>query len=358
VSEIVIRSIGIVSSVGRDARTTCASIRAGISRAAPIHGYQVLSVDDHVNVPMLGHAVPMATAGFSAPARWLQLSRLAFRDLVENSDVEGIGGAAFWTSVVVVCVVPELESGRFLFHPHLESATVRETYVHPLLHALRLPPEHVFVLEEGRVGAFRAIAHAERLLRDHTARHLLILAADSYLDGFSLDWLATLGRLKSDNNPVGLVPGECGVALLLEQEVSDGGRRLVEVKACTIGTEERSTETPGTGRALAEAITECLVRAKLGRAFDGDLFVDLNGETWRAHEFGSAQVHVSRDLLGSVRHQIPAVSVGDTGAATTGLNLALATRALQRGYALGATALVVGSSFDGGVGAAVLQQKA
>jgi 3-oxoacyl-[acyl-carrier-protein] synthase-1 len=154
------------------------------------------------------------------------------------------------------------------------------------------------------------------------------------------------------------MPGECGVALLLEQDSSDAGRRVVEVKACTIGTETRSTETPGTGRALAAEITECLVQAKLGKAFDGDLFVDLNGETWRAHEFGGAQVHVSRDLLGNVRHQIPAVSVGDTGAATTALSLALATRALQRGYALGATALVLGSSFDGGVGAAVLQQRA
>jgi 3-oxoacyl-[acyl-carrier-protein] synthase-1 len=129
------------------------------------------------------------------------------------------------------------------------------------------------------------------------------------------------------------------------------------VTSCALGTEARSPNTPSTGRALATVMTDVLDQAQLGEPFNGDLFCDLNGEPWRAHEFGGAQVQVSRQLLGEPRTRVCAVSVGDTGAASGALNIALASRALARDYALSSSALVVSSGYEGDVAAAMLQRE-
>jgi 3-oxoacyl-[acyl-carrier-protein] synthase I len=187
---------------------------------------------------------------------------------------------------------------------------------------------------------------------------MLLVAVDSYLDGFTLEWLVSLGRLRSDANPVGLAPGESAVALLLSgpdaPQLSEGTR--ITVIGCALGSEERTDGVRSTGAALAAVITDALTQAGLGAPFRGDLFTDLNGEAWRAHEFGGAQVRVARQLLGDVRTHLCAASVGETGAASGALNIALGTRALERNYALGSSVLVVASSYDGDVAGAILQR--
>jgi 3-oxoacyl-[acyl-carrier-protein] synthase-1 len=352
--------MGIASPVGLDATTTCASIRAGITRTEPIPGFQVLRIDDHENVPLRGHAVPLAADGFVAPGRWMPLARLAVRDLTTQPGVPSLDDLGFWSSVVIVFVTPDVETGRFFGHLRLDGESLHKTFVKPLMRSLQLAGDQTYLIDQGRVGVFRAIASADLVLSKHGSTTMLILAVDSYLDGFTLDWLAIQRRLKSDANPVGLTPGEAAVALLLrtsESEPLPGAMPRIGVTGCAVGVEVRSPSVPSAGAALGAVMTDALERAALNTPFRGDLFTDLNGEPWRAQEFGGAQVQVSRQLLGEVRTQVCAVSVGDTGAASGAFNIALAARALERNYALGSSALVVSSSYDGDVAAAVLQRE-
>src|SRR5262252_9886938 len=96
-SALAITALGAVTSVGIDAVTTCASIRAGLSRPEALDGAIVLDLEDYQEVPVTGHQVGTLTRGFSNVGRWLQLAPVALRDLcVSGSLPLPQADAAFW----------------------------------------------------------------------------------------------------------------------------------------------------------------------------------------------------------------------------------------------------------------------
>lgn len=64
------------------------------------------------------------------------------------------------------------------------------------------------------------------------------------------------------------------------------------------------------GRGLAACIQEVL--SGLQSLFEGDLYADLNGEQWRAHEWGCVRVHLGA-RLGAPRLHLSGTEVGDVG---------------------------------------------
>ncbi|NVI97401.1 hypothetical protein HV824_04610 [Myxococcus sp. AM009] len=83
--------------------------------------------------------------------------------------------------------------------------------------------------------------------------------------------------------------------------------------------------------------------------------MDLNGEEWRAKEWGHARVRLSSRLDGVAKWIVPGTSVGDVGAASGLVGLCVAVRSLTRRYATGPQVLVVSSSEWGDAGAVLLE---
>jgi 3-oxoacyl-[acyl-carrier-protein] synthase-1 len=98
-----------------------------------------------------------------------------------------------------------------------------------------------------------------------------------------------------------------------------------------------------------------LLEGLVGASFDGDLLVDLNGEQWRASELGGAMARLGK-RLGSARLLVPAVHVGEIGAAAAALALCFGVRSFRRGYARTGELLVTSLAESGRLAAIHLRE--
>ena len=71
-----------------------------------------------------------------------------------------------------------------------------------------------------------AAEHGARLLRADQADFALVVGVESFVTDATISWLDDVGRLKSELNVDGFIPGEADVALLLERE--DAARRHLD----------------------------------------------------------------------------------------------------------------------------------
>ncbi|RYZ41455.1 MAG: hypothetical protein EOO71_11925 [Myxococcaceae bacterium] len=365
--DVVITSLGMVSSVGGDVVTACAAIRAGIVRAQPLTYFEVLDEASQDLEPITGHPVRGLTEGFTIIGRWLRLARACVADLLHQGALPDATHAAFWRATGLRVVVPHLLDDRFGGDANDASAStepVRLAYLQPLLGALHLPIEerNVDILCLGSTGAIQSIQEASRWLQARGLDRVLVIAADSYCDPLTLEWLAGARRLKTPENPVGLMPGEAGACFLLEAAASARRRKpamCFPIASAAVRIEQHHlfSRKPNTGVALAEALEETLVGAALEVPFAGSIVSDLNGENWRANEWGYARLRLESRLAAGLHLMLPALSLGDTGAASGAGGVCVAARALARGYARGAQILVVSSSERGHVGAMCLSMK-
>jgi 3-oxoacyl-[acyl-carrier-protein] synthase-1 len=331
--DLEVTALGMVTSVGHDARTACAAIRAGISRPGPIHDHVTTDIADHESVPLLAHPVVPITNGFSSVGRWLQLCRYALRDLLEQLEPRSRARTA------VYVWLPELDHPRFEHDDRTRPERMQEALVAPLISS-----DAVVLWPRGRSGLATLLAEVEHTLRS-TAERVLILAVDSYVDAHALLWLDQHHHLKHDDNPVGLAPGEAAVAVCLEPGRHDS--RSVRITRASEDHDEPSE--PASGRALGRVLVELLDEHV------GELYTDLNGEPWRAEARGLAFTALPPELARAVTVHHVAANIGDTGEVSALLNLGLAARSYQRDHARGRAAVVVANSDDGAVAAARLE---
>jgi 3-oxoacyl-[acyl-carrier-protein] synthase-1 len=355
----VITSIGAVTSVGRDALASCAAIRARISRPRKVRHFRVVDEETQEEVGLTGHPLKGYTEGFDLVGRWLRLALGGLEDLLGVPEAPRADDARFWARTALLGVLPP--AGDLLPMNEEEAGPLAGLTLERLREELDLavPTQSMEVVALGHAGLAAALERGLRLLAAGPLERVLVVAADSCLTSMALNRLAHERRLKTDTQPVGLMPGEAGVCFLLEREVEArrrGATPLARVSAAAMGQE--TSPDPGrrhfSGIALAECVRQTLERAAVPMPFGGDLHVDLNGEPWRSRLWGSALTRL-RPLLANPRVHTVASSLGDTGSASGALGLCLATYELAWGHARSRLALVVSSSDDGTVGCVALQ---
>ncbi len=354
---IDITGIGMVTAVGHDAMTACAAIRAGLSRPAELAGSSSYDLAAAKKVPLTGHPVEPITNGFTGVARWLQLLPRAFHDLVRHAELPPARDRGFWSSTAVQLLLPDLEEVRFAHDERSRPATIHQHLLAPLLRQLpnTLAPERVLVQTVDRIGLALVLEGYAAMLGSLAAERVIVLAVDSYTCPFALDWLGSVGRLKSDLNPVGLMPGEAAAALLLEPS-RRGSRRerppwaqLIQVTTGQDGHIDDPDAAPR-GRVLADVMRPLLSDDT------GDVHHDLNGEVWRAREYGNALVELAPRGLGPAKLHHHASEIGDTGSVAFVVATALAARSLQRGYARRRDVAAFASCETGEIGGVLLRR--
>ncbi|MEX1363186.1 MAG: hypothetical protein AB1Z98_08675 [Nannocystaceae bacterium] len=353
-----ITGLGAVTSVGLDAATTCASIRAGIVRPCELEGHQSLSYLDYEPTPTIGHVVPELSRGFVSVGRWLQLAAPAIEDLCTTESLpRPADDRRFWGATIAYLLVPE-PSVRFMVDPLYGETQLPGSFRDPLLQrtASVFAPRRVGILDQGRHGTLELLNSIHWPLEG--VERIIVVATDALTDAPALDWLSRCRRLKNDMNPVGLSPSEASVALMIEDPRAAArrgaqGHAVLHAVATDVDPERSSGEGVA-GIGLARAVSEVLERTSLHRHGTSSQVADLNGEVWRAKERAAAQQRVGFDRWNDEHLVIPAVSTGDPGAAMPALQLTVAAVALRRGYARGSSVLVTSSDRLGRVGAAIV----
>ena len=339
-SALVVTGMVARTSLG-NAVSAAAAARARLARPGPL---ERLAFDTEEGpVPVTGHPIPGVT-GFQGEARLLALLGPALKELAALVPPPGGEPVAF------LGVVPDLDRrGR-----EAGSAPVRVSGFLDLLVArsgAKIPPE-LRQLFPGRTGVARALQSARELLSQARAGVCLVAAVDSLCDDLALDALAATGRLKTEDNPVGCQPGEGAVVLRVETAEHARHRHapvLGRIGALGLAREPRTGDLPPLGEGLLAAL-QALGEPEPSVAGAPFLVLDRNGETERASDWGHCLVRLkSRNAsLAEAPAWDPAISFGDTGAASAALGVVLAMRGLARGYAPSPSAVVLSSAEDGG----------
>ena len=253
--DLIITAMGAVTSVGLDAVTTCASIRAGISRPETLVEHAVLDREEYEGVGVTGHPIPLVTRGFTGGGRWIQMAALALEDLCRSAQLPPAGDTPFWSSTLSIVVTPVIDVRRFI----REEAWATEEMVRSrLLSALDRRVGSFFSLTRasvwcrGRIGVLEAIQAAAEHVRHQRCERVVVLAVDWLTDGAGLAWLSEQGRLKHDENPAALAPGEGAVPLMADDdEVTSRAAVFWDAIACghwdaaaEIARHSRSTVNP------------------------------------------------------------------------------------------------------------------
>lgn len=338
---IVVTGVGAVTAVGAHVEQTCASIRAGVNRFQT-HPYYFPQLPDpplsDPELAMISPVAPFQPKGL--PDRLIDLALSPMKDLIAAAKLrrEDFKSTAFLVSLPA--------SDRTQSVSGYEKAFAGEYFKR--LAIVQGPVQKFF--QEGHTGVFSALEEGSQLLRSGSIRLCIVAGVDSYLDDESLRRLDAAYRLKSERNVDGFIPGESGVLLLLET-LEQAKRRKAPVLAKIAGLgrsiekEDIGSEKRSSGHGLVEAIDH-LDEAEKGLSYPW-VVCDLNGESYRSQEWGNVLCRSAKRFETLKRLWHPADCVGDVGAASGGLFIALASRAFARGYAPAEEALLWCSSDKG-----------
>lgn len=330
------------TAVGGNVEQTAASIRAGIARLGAHASYQATSRDPEwePQEPLTVAAAPGINPALRGAERLHALLIPVLTDLVESASLLRRNFA----ECALLLALPARDEA-------VASWRLAETFAPEVTRRTGLVFKTSRQSLSGHAAVFELLAEASALLASGEVQTCLVAGVDSYLSPDRIALLDESYRLKSPRNVDGFCPGEAAAALLLDGPRS---RRQGLSRATLTGLglglepEPMQSEKVSTGAGLVDAL-----RAALPAEGAPDLLLcDLNGESYRAFEWGVAQARLGERLSSLRQTVLPARSVGDVGAATGALLIATAVEALQRGWAPGGEALLFTSSEESLRGAA------
>lgn len=327
-NDVFVLSVGAQTPVGRTALKAAAAVRCGIS-AYQEHEFMI----DRRGEPMV-----VAQADWLPPAMLLQDRMVHF---ATNSLREALSGLEKLIGHDPFPVLFTLSATT------LTEELARESIAQQVLKKLSNVGMNVrgTILTEGNAIGALAIQRGADWLRQGKGSVVAIVGVDSQLSPETLESIDFAGRLHSVNNSWGFTPGEGAGAVVL----TTGGELnrlqaipLAQLAACSIGKESKllGTKTVCIGEGLTEAFRGSLSEENQV----AHSYCDLNGETYRADEFGFAVCRTREGFKDAGSFTAAAECWGDVGAATVPLQVALATSAWSRGYAKGASVFCWSSS--------------
>jgi len=341
---VVIVALGACTSVGRDAWSSAAAVRADISGFVQ-HPYMI----DTAGEPMRAAIASWLDIGLSGADR---LEALLFPALDQALEpLSPLHGAPL--NMAIALGLPSPRPGLPDDIQRQMLGRINKRYAHHFGSAASFAAGHAAGLIATQ-AAFTKLAQG-------TIDACLVAGVDSYIEPLTLEWLQANDQLHSAgplNNAWGFIPGEAGAALLLMRE-SVARAAGLEGLAVVLGTgtareaKRIKTETVCIGEGLTQAFRSALAALPSG-AKVSDIYCDMNGEPYRADEFGFTALRTKECFESASDFVAPADCWGDVAAAGGLLHLTLATVAGFKGYGRGRFALVSGSGEQGERAAALL----
>jgi 3-oxoacyl-[acyl-carrier-protein] synthase-1 len=327
---LALTGVGAVSSVGGTAAETAASVRAGICRFEEATFYRPLTADPEWDrpEPLIAAKVADLPVSVRGADRIRELGARALRDLLRTLGVRraDLGRAGLFLALPE----PDEVARGWAPGPALGAA---------LCEHLGLPPLPVVAARgAGSAGSLAILDDAGSALAERAVELAIVLGIDSFIDRDRLRLLDGQRRIKSGRVSAGMIPGEAAVALALERRSADGrgpalgGAPLATLAATGSGEEPqpRGGEAESSGAGLAQALRLALAGAGAAPRW---VICDLDGDPYRAMEWGIVHSRLARELGEIARLSHAADCLGSVGAATGGLAVVQAAAGFARGYA-------------------------
>lgn len=352
---VVVTGVGAVTAVGATAAQTFTSIRASLRRVSerPLAGAGGDPGEDGGVYLASGAEGLAASLGAAGPADLaLHAAREALFDagLYEPVDVEG----AYRRKAVAL----------FLALPYADAPGADRGAAA----SLEAAAEGAGLLERGRTELHAVPrGHAAGILALHAAVArlqsgdvdvALVGGQDAMLNPANVSEMNRTSRLRTDRAPGGAIPGE-GSAFLVLERLDPARRRGAPLYAAVEGIAVAHEpvpfdgEQPNRGEGASQAVGWALSASpSAGRI--ADVFTDLNGERGRFLEWALVETRALAALPAGWKRHLPASIVGDLGAASGVLLLALAAHGIRFPRGAGGAALVTGTAERGERVAAVL----
>jgi 3-oxoacyl-[acyl-carrier-protein] synthase-1 len=350
---LAISNFSLISSIGHDTKSSIASFRADIVRPIALSNLQLLDISELDTVSVLGYPITGLTDGFRGAGLLIRISQLVIDELIQKLHFINSDNNFFHETGFYVCL-SKCRDENFDFYDEV----LEQTFIQSICKNLniRINETHQQFFFLGNVGVLTAAEKAAEIIGKKEVKRVIILAVDSLVGKADLEYFAQNNRLKTLNSPIGLIPGEAGAAILLEDETSACKRNapiLGYIDAINTGIEKNNltSEQKNHGDGLSNVLNKTLD----GRDRISCIYGDLNGENWRAHEYGSALVKLTGKYnTENIKSYFPAECFGDTGAASGAISVCAAIQSFNRNYASNDEAVVFSSSETGDVASALL----
>jgi 3-oxoacyl-[acyl-carrier-protein] synthase-1 len=327
--------------VGRSALASAAAVRAGISGLAQ-HPFMIDTAGEPMKV---------------ARAPWIEVA-MGIRERLEALLFPAIDEALFPFEPAASLKVG-LSLGLPAQRPGLPAdldrtlrAAIAQQYQGRFVGVASFP--------SGHAAGLQALDAAFRKLSQGGFDACVVAGVDSYIEPETLEWLEECDQLHSAgplNNAWGFIPGEgAGAVCLMRGEVIQRSRMEPLAHVLGVGTAHEpkriKTKTMCIGEGLSQAFRHAL-QALPPDAKVTDVYCDMNGEPYRADEYGFTCLRTKESFESASDFVAPADCWGDVAAASAPLFVGLAAIAGSKGYAKGPLAFAWGSS-EGGERGAVL----
>jgi 3-oxoacyl-[acyl-carrier-protein] synthase-1 len=340
-AEVCVVGVGAQTAVGLTAAATAAAVRAGISGLSEDSGYL-----DRFGEPVVEARVPEIDEDPARPERIRSLALGAAREAM----------SCFGSSRREL---PPVDLILGLPPPRLGRTGDLETGLTPALRA-ELGVASIEYVQAGHAAGLMALETALGRLATGERELCLIGGADSYLAPETLASLEEKGQLHGGENAYGFIPGEgAGFCLIARRATADRLKLLplARVVTCVSGRESQRIHSDSvcTGKGLTEVFRKALRSLPSSEDKIDQVICDMNGEPYRADEYGFASARLSRRFVDSSEFIAPADCWGDVGAASGPLYMGLAAAAGQKGYAAGPHYLLWASSEGGERSAAIIR---
>lgn len=321
VPRLAVLGVGLVSGVGLTAEESCAAIRCGINN------FQETRFIGGDGEWLVGSAVELE-------GPWRGIAKLA-------KMAAAAIGECFNAAVdekperipVLVCIAEPERPGRFQSLERVILERIEEEL------GLRLHP-HSRVIEQGRVGGAVALLQARRMLAQGRYPRMVVAGVDTFLTGATLAAYNREDRLLRRDNSNGFIPGEAAGAVLLVAWQEDIRAPLL-LRGLGFAREPAlfGSGKPLRADGLVQAIRGALEEAEIALKDCDHRITDVNGEHYRFKEAALAITRLLRErkVLFSLWHL--ADCIGEVGAATLPVMLAILFMGASMDYLPGPTFL-------------------
>ena len=293
--QICITGLGLITSVGHDVKTACASIRANIRRPQKLDNFYVPSkqgYDDYDDGLVTTHPVLPGNPD-DTETRLLSLLDSALEDLYNNTN----------TDKAVIDKAP-----IYLSLPEEENKTDLEAL------KKHLSPKKIITFNQGGSGMITALAKA---VEDNN-QYAIIAGVDSLISHADLTQLNKAKRLRTELRPEGLSPGEAASAILIE-------------KTATAKKIKASIDKIAISNTLEDVISK-MIQDKEDVIEPDTIISDMNGEPHKAEEIGKLHHTILNRISGEKNIIQPARNIGETGSAYAGVAMCMIVRSMERCY--------------------------
>lgn len=335
---IVITAIEARTPVGQSIEKSAAAIRAGVSGFREHPEYYPMQKDEEEDY-LVSAGIDLSITDFD----WHRLLQF-----IEEPFLSFIGNTGFNRK--------QMEDGGLWFalpyaDPVVKQIGLQSFFLERCTSHFALPKKmDIAGVQLGASGIIYLINKARQALLNGERKFIIIAAVDSYMLDGRLNYYDDQWRLKSQRNPMGFIPGEAASLLLLETESNVKARNkdaLLQLSG--IGVEQEINPISGEKSSSGEGLGQAIEKALNGGSQKpiSWLYSDLNGESYRAYEWGVVNSRLARYFDSQLTHVHPADVMGDVGSATTAIQLGCISQAFQCEYADDAKALLFASNDAG-----------